>query len=99
MSTFKVTTKADKDSSSEITTLTIDWTGATEEVLREIATSAIVIKWQAKARKDGIPASATIKATDYRPGTRLVTVPSVDQLVSKMTDAERKALIEKLSAI
>lgn len=96
MATFKVSTKTDKDASAKVTSLTIDFTGATPEILQEIATGAIVVKWQAGARKNGIPESATIKAIDYRPGTRIAPQVSVEALVEKMTDEERKALIAKL---
>ena len=93
---FTISTKPDKDSSPVQTKLTIDFTGASEDVLREIATSAIVIKWQGQVRKNGIPQEATIKAVDYRPGTRLTTTPTMDQLVSLMTPEQKQALLAKL---
>ena len=96
MATFKVSTKSDKDAPSKVTTLTIDFTGATPEILQEIATGAIVVKWQAGARKNGIPESATIKAIDYRPGTRIAPQVSVEALVEKMSEEEKQALIQKL---
>ena len=98
MGTFTVSTKQDKDAAAKVTKLTIDFTGATPEILQEIATGAIVVKWQAGARKNGIPSEATIKAVDYRPGTRHAASVSVESLVEKMTAEERKALIAKLQA-
>ena len=98
MATFTVSTKADKDSPAIETKLTIDFEGCSEEILREIATSAIVVKWQSNARRNGIPASATIKAVEYRPGTRLIQSVSVEQLVTKFTSEEKAALIAKLQA-
>lgn len=94
---FTISTKPDKDSSPIQTKLTIDFTGASEEVLREIATSAIVIKWQGQVRKNGIPAEAVIKAVDYRPGVRLAqATPTMEQLVSQMTAEQKQALLAKL---
>ena len=86
MATYNVNTKQDKDSHAVRTALTIDFTGATPEILQEIATSAIVIKWQGQVRKNGIPATASIKAIDYRPGTRLTPQPlTFDQLADRIT--------------
>src|SRR6266404_3328513 len=93
---YNVSTKPYKDGAAITTKLTIDFTGASEDILREIATSAIVIKWQGQVRKNGIPQEATIKAVDYRPGTRLTTAPTMDQLVSLMTPEQKQALLAKL---
>lgn len=98
MATYHVNTKPDKDGQAIKTALTIDFTGATDEILREIATSAIVIKWQGQVRKNGIPAQASIKAVDYRPGTRLTAAPTLDQLVTKLSAEEKLALIARLQA-
>jgi hypothetical protein len=100
MATFKVSTKADKDASPVETKLTINFDGCSEEVLREIATSAIVVKWQGQIRKNGIPSEAEISAVNYRPGTRMVqqiTVEGVLASVTKMSAEERaklRALLE-----
>ena len=97
MATYNVNTKPDKDGKAVRTALTIDFTGASEDVLREIATSAIVIKWQGQARKNGIPSTAQIKAVDYRPGTRMApATPTMDQLVSMMTQEQKQALLAML---
>lgn len=86
MATYNVNTKQDKDSHAVRTALTIDFTGATPEILQEIATSAIVIKWQGQVRKNGIPSQASIKAIDYRPGTRLTPQPlTFDQLLERVS--------------
>jgi hypothetical protein len=101
MATFKVSTKPDKDSAAVQTSLTIDFEGVSEEILREIATSAIVIKWQGQVRKNGIPASATIRALDYRPGTRIQSGPvsfaQLSELVTRMTAEEKAVLLAKLA--
>ena len=100
MATFTVSTKADKNSTPVQTKLTVDWTGVTEEILKEIALSSIVIKWQGQVRKNGIPASAEIKAVDYRPGTRLtttvVTFDQLTELVTRMTPEQKAALMAEL---
>lgn len=96
MATFTVNTKPDKDGKPVQTKLTIDFSGTSEEILKEIATSAIVIKWQGQVRKNGIPQEASIKAIDYRPGVRLTTAPTMEQLVSLMTPEQKQALLQKL---
>ena len=95
MSTFKVSTKKDKGSAEVETTLTIDWTGATPDVLKDMATSYLVIKWQGRARKHGIPTAATIKAIDFRPGAR-TPAPTMAEMVAALTPEQKAELIKKL---
>ena len=95
---YIIRTKVNKDSMEQTTNLTIDWEGCDVETLKAIALSAIVIKVQAQWRKakSGIPATATIKALDYKPGTRVAPEVKLETLVGEMTDEQKKALMEKL---
>ena len=93
--TYTISTKATKDSQDQTTKLTLDWEGATVEDLRAIATSAIVIKFQAWARKNGIPAAKTIKASDYVPGRRVSRTETVEEMFAGLSPAERLALFAK----
>ena len=91
-----VSTKVTKDAEAPIKTdLTINWEGMTPEDIRAMAQAALVVKWQAKARQDGIPTACTINATDYRVGTRAPKKSLVDQLAA-LPPADRAALIAKL---
>ena len=96
----EVSTKVTKDAEAPIkTVLTIDWEGLTEDEMRAMAQAALIVKWQGKARTDGIPVKAEIKATDYRVGTRAPRkVLSLQEQLDALTPAERKALLDKLLA-
>ena len=99
MSIFTVSTKQDKDSAAVSTKLEIDWEGASVDDLKAIAAQGIVIKWQASARKNGIPSEAKIRAVDFKPNTRVVAPPqTIDQLITKLSAEERAKLLEKLMA-
>lgn len=75
MSTFKVTTKLTKDSPAQGTTLTVDWTGITDEQLKAGYLSFLVVKVQSKWRRDEVvPPKATVLATEYAPGVRVAGV-------------------------
>ena len=95
MSTFKVSTKKDKSSAEVETSLTINWDGATPEILKDMATSYLVIKWQGRARKHGIPATATVKAVDFRPGAR-TPAPTMAEMVAALTPEQKAALVKQL---
>ena len=96
MATYTVSTKQDKDSVAKVTKLTVDFANVERDTLEQIALSAIIIKWQAQVRKSGIPETDTIDANDYKPGTRIAPTAKVETLISKMSPAEKAALIEKL---
>jgi hypothetical protein len=100
MSTFTVSTKADKTKDAVQTKLTINWDGCSQELVKAMATQALVVKLQGGWRKNGIPKEVTVKAVEHAPGTRHVQGPvSIDQLVTQMSPEEKKALIAKLSAM
>lgn len=96
-----VSTKVTKDAEAPIkTALTIDWDGMTDDDTRALAQSAMIVKWQGRARTNGIPTEETIKATDYRVGTRtLRKVLTPDEIIANLSAEDRAALIAKLSAM
>jgi hypothetical protein len=83
------------------TELTIKWEGLTADEIQQLAQQALIVKLQAKWRKDGIPSGAhEVNASDYRPGVRAPRGPaSVETLVAKLTPEQRAALLAKLSAM
>lgn len=99
-----VTTRESESSPAVQTTLTVDWTDCTDDMLKRIAHGAIVIRVQSKWRKNGIPESATVRAVDYVPGTRHAPAPAtvtVDKLVSMsagLSAIDREALLARLEA-
>lgn len=99
-----VRTKLNKDDKSPvITALTIDWEGATAEMLKAPAADSLVITWQGQARRaKKIPAQATLVAKDFiaRMGARMgpVTVEGTAAMAATMKPEEVNALIEKLRA-
>jgi len=99
---FTVTTRKDKDSPEKNTALTIDWTGCGEEVAKQLATQALVVKVQGGWRKNGIPASATILVKDHAPGTRSsapVTVEGIKAAAETFSPEDRAALRKLLSEL
>lgn len=94
-----VSTKVTKDAPAPIeTALTIDWEGVSTDDLQAMAQQALIVKWQGQARTNGIPTSCTIKAVDYRPGTRVAKKPAdIATLLANLSPAERKALLEKFA--
>ncbi len=97
MSTFKITTRKNENTPKVETTLTIDWADATPEVLKDMATSYLVIKWQGRARKHGIPTTATVKASDFRPGAR-TPAPTMAEMVAALTPEQKAALVKQLQS-
>jgi hypothetical protein len=97
-----VKTKLNKDDKSPvITSLTIDWTGATAELLRAPAADSLIINWQGQQRRGKkIPAQATLMASEFiaRMGARMgpVTVESTAAMAATMTPEQVNALIKKL---
>ena len=96
MSSFTVSTKKDKNAVAVNTALTIE--DGSPEVIKALAYQALVVKWQAWARKHGIPATASIKMDDFAPGTRHGG-PTLQEAVKVLTPAERAALIAQLQAM
>jgi len=96
----EVSTKVTKDAEAPIkTALTIDWEGLTEDEMRAMAQAALIVKWQGQSRTNGIPVDATIKATDYRVGTRAPKkVLTLQEQLDALTPEQRKELLEKMLA-
>lgn len=62
----EVNTRLTKDSDKQATVLTLDFAGATREQLIGLATSTLVIDWQAVQRTAGsIPAKDTVLVTEF----------------------------------
>ena len=95
---LQVSTKPDADSPAKQTALSIEWDGCTPEVIRAMAQQALVVKLQGSWRKKGIPAQASVKASDFAPGTRHSGM-TLEQAVTNLSAEERAALIQKLQAL
>lgn len=92
-------TKVSKDGTAKATVLTIDFTGASEEQIREYAIQAIKVKVQGRWRQDGIPDTATFVVKDNPVGAKMPAKPTVDglaALVATMSEADREALLSRL---
>ena len=95
MSTFVVATKVDKTAQAVQTSITIDWTGMTEEMYRALATPTLVIKRQGEYRTKGsVPATDTIVAKDNLPGVRSAPL-TPQQALAALPLAERIAMLQK----
>lgn len=99
-----VRTKLNKDDKSPIiTALTINWAGATADLLRAPAADSLIITWQGQMRRSKkIPAQAEFLATDFiaRMGSRQgpVTAESVAAMAATLKPEEVEAMIAKLRA-
>ena len=100
VTTTIVTTRPAAGAEGIDTNLTINWSGMSEDDLRQLAQQALVVKLQAQWRKNGIPAGdLEIRATDYRPGTRATkTKPSIESMLAALSPEEKRTLVEKLLA-
>lgn len=97
-----VDTKPSKDATATQTKLTINWDGMSPEDIRALAQQSLVIKWQGKHRitkknpEPLIPAEASVNATDYKVGSRVakvVTIEDVKALFAKMTPEQKAAFL------
>ena len=96
MTTYTISTSKTKDSPAQQTKITVDWTGATEDMLQQIALSQIIIKVQSNFRRNGIPAEFTIHAVDCVPGNRIAKVEkTIEQLWAEMSNEQRAMLLMK----
>jgi len=91
-----------KDSTAHNVSLTVDWTGVSDDDLKQWALQSIIIKVQAQLRaakvKHGtaFPAAKAIKAVDYRVGSRVMAIAETpEQMLARLTPEERAALFEK----
>lgn len=91
---FNVSTKKNKAASAVVTALEVI-EDATPEVNKALARQSVVIRWQAWARKNGIPTTASIKTSDYAPGMRHAA-PTLAESVAVLTPEQRAALIKQL---
>lgn len=96
--TVAVDTKADKNSESITTNLTIDWEGMTTLEIQELAQQALIVKLQSGWRKNGIPnGDHTVKAVDHKVGTRAARGPvTAETLLAKLSPEEKAKLLAKL---
>lgn len=99
--TTNVETRPAAGAEAVTTNLTIKWDGLTPEEIQQLAQQALIVKLQAKWRKDGIPSGDhEVNAADYRPGVRAAKQPaSVEKLIAAMTPEQRAALLAKLSSM
>lgn len=91
---FKVSTKPAAGAQAKETILTIDWTGITEDQLKQGFAAYATVKIQGRWRKNGIPAEETVRAVDLAPGTRTVaTAPLTKESIAAKaaTDATFRA--------
>lgn len=96
---MKVSTKLNAASEKKDTELTIVWDGMDAEDIKALAQQALIVKWQGQKRRDeSIPDAETIKAVDYKVGTR-APKKSLAEQVEGMSSDDRAALIEKLLAM
>lgn len=95
---MNVKTKLNAASEAVTTDLTINWEGMTPEDVQALAQQALIVKWQAKVRKDEsgvIPATATVLATDYKVGTRAPKKTLLEQATA-MSPEQLAAFIKQL---
>lgn len=101
-STFKVSTKKDKEAIAVTTALEIDWAGCDEEMLRRFAAQALIVKLQSQWRRaeTGIPSAAKVKAVEHAPGSRKTGGSSLEKLLAAAKDNPelRKQLLQALEA-
>jgi hypothetical protein len=74
MAKFSISTKVNKSAPAVITVLEVVM-DATPEVRDALALAALVVKVQGQWRKHGIPATCSIKMSEFAPGTRHVAAP------------------------
>lgn len=94
---IEVDTRPQQGAESVKTTLTIDWTGCTEDDLRAMAQQALIVKLQGAWRKNGIPnGEHTVKASDYKVGVRAKREPaSIESMLAALSPEDRAALLAK----
>lgn len=98
MATFTVSTKSNAAAVAKATVITVIYDNPEAE--RALATQALVVKAQGGWRKHGIPATTTIKLSEYAPGMRHAAAP-VDprEAYKAMTPAEQKQFLADLAAM
>ena len=93
-----VSTKLNKTAEEKTTRLNVDWNDCPIETIKGLAMQALVVKLQGGWRRAGvIPDELNVAVKDHAPGTRGAGV-SVESKVLALSDAEKKALVDKLLA-
>ncbi len=102
----KVSTKTNATAPAVDTELTIDWEGMTREDERALARQSIVIKWQGKRRdkkgtkknpepvKGSVPKVDSIKAADYKVGTKVAKPKkSIQELFAELSPEQQREFL------
>ena len=97
MSTFNVSTKADKSAKAVESKVTVVYDSPEAE--RALATQALIVKAQGNWRKNGIPNEVTLKLSEYAPGTRHAGTVDPLTVAKAMSPEDRAKLIEQLKAM
>lgn len=96
----KVATKLTKDAPEKSTTITLDWSGVGDELVKSIATRQVIVTLQGKFRRDElIPASFEYRVADY--GSKVAEPVTVETTLARglaLDEAGQKALIAQLQA-
>lgn len=92
-----VSAKTTVNKLEHISHVTIDWKGMTDDDIQAMAQRSLIIRWQnANRTKEVIPNErVTLKATDYRLGTRLVAPVSLDKALDALSEEEAIKLLEE----
>lgn len=102
MNSINVKTRIKAGGTQHATTLAVDWTGATLEMLKGPALDSLVITWQGRQRRKGvIPKTDKIVVKDFiaslgQRSTFVVNAENVGAVAQTMSAEERKVLIAKL---
>jgi len=92
---FTVSTKANEKAQAKQTVVNIIFDDAEAE--RALAVSALIVKAQGKWRKGGIPATATLKISEFAPGVRHQAPVDVFEVAKGLTPDEKARLIAQLT--
>ena len=89
-SQFTLSTKIREGAPAQVTTVTVDWEGYTEEMAKAdlIAGQSPRVAIQARLREDGIPKDLTIKASEWR--TKRVRTVARPMTEDEMLEYARK---------
>lgn len=95
----EVDTRVEAGAEKITTQLVINWDEISNEEIRALAAQSIVIKWQGQRRAEkSIPTEATIKASEYKLGTRAPRKPTdIMSMIAKLDPEARQALLAKLA--
>ena len=94
---FKVSTKKDKAAAGVVTLVTVVYDNPAAE--RALATQALIVKAQGIWRSNSIPATATLKLSDFAPGTRHSGTVDPREAYKAMSHEERVRYLADLKAL